>query len=71
MDEMMEVLEENLNRISVLSNVLFAASLGDEIVLNPRSLREVSNIINELADKSLEAMNNLQPAEFQRTDRPV
>lgn len=78
MDEIMEIredLEEDLSRISALSDVLWVASLNPEY-LQPSVINKVSAIIHELAGKSLESLRDLESAYLKKPEvlvpgRPV
>lgn len=70
MDETMEIregLEENLSRISALSDVLWVASLNPEY-LQPSVIIKVSAIIQELAEKSLESLRDLKSAYINKAE---
>jgi hypothetical protein len=73
--EIREVLEENLSRISALSDVLWVATLNPEY-LQPSVIIKVSAIIQELADNSIECLGGLESAYIKEAevlipDRPA
>ena len=53
MEELREVLAGNLNQIGALADALWAASLGDNTAMEPRSVKELADMIKGLADDSL------------------
>jgi hypothetical protein len=75
MEEARDVLEENLTCIVALSDVLWVASLTPEH-LQPMVITKMSQIIQDLAEKSLESLDGLLPQQIQKDEtlipaRPV
>lgn len=51
-----EQLESNLTKISALASALWAATLKDNDALEPKSVKELADMIKDLADDSLSAL---------------
>jgi hypothetical protein len=60
MEQAKEDLESNLNRISALADALWAASLGDNKAMEPKTVKELADMIKDLADNSLAALDGAQ-----------